>query len=103
MGSAVSWTARENKDLLIYENCQLGLLHTRLLSAVCLCFTSCSRCEVFVFQCCRFLSDALKMRDLHQEDYRAESPGSSCLSMKSDWSKAQPPVFNTEPGLSDTK
>ncbi|XP_039456751.1 protein NLRC3-like isoform X1 [Oreochromis aureus] len=103
MGSAVSWTARENKDLLIYENCQLALLHTRLLSAVCLCFTSCSRCEVFVFQCCRFLSDALKMRDLHQEDYRAESPGSSCLSMKSDWSKAQPPVFNTEPGPSDTK
>ncbi|XP_063316285.1 protein NLRC3-like [Pelmatolapia mariae] len=43
------------------------------------------------------------MRDLHQEDYRAESPGSSCLSMKSDWSKAQPPVFNTEPRPSDTK
>lgn len=36
--SAVSpWTARENKDLLIYENCQLGLLHSRLLSAVCIC------------------------------------------------------------------
>lgn len=36
--SAVSpWTARENKDLLIYENCQLGLLHSRLLSAVCMC------------------------------------------------------------------
>ncbi|XP_035763867.1 protein NLRC3-like [Neolamprologus brichardi] len=54
-------------------------------------------------KCCRVLSDALKMRDLHQEDYRAESPGSSCLSMKSDWSKAQPPVFNTEPRPSDTK
>ncbi|KAK2812851.1 hypothetical protein Q5P01_000963 [Channa striata] len=34
---------------------------------------------------------------------RAKSVGSSCLSMKSDWSKNDPPVFSPEPGPSDTK
>ncbi|XP_040908609.1 protein NLRC3-like, partial [Toxotes jaculatrix] len=35
---------------------------------------------------------------------RAECPGSSCLSMKSDWSKQfNPPFFSIEPGPSDTK
>ncbi|XP_051241765.1 NACHT, LRR and PYD domains-containing protein 12-like isoform X7 [Dicentrarchus labrax] len=34
---------------------------------------------------------------------RAESPVSSCVSMKSDWSKESPPYFSTEPGPSDTK
>ncbi|KAG8000344.1 NLR family CARD domain-containing protein 3, partial [Nibea albiflora] len=34
---------------------------------------------------------------------RAESPGSICLSMKSDWSKFDPPDFSNEPGPSDTK
>ncbi|XP_044031921.1 NLR family CARD domain-containing protein 3-like isoform X2 [Siniperca chuatsi] len=34
---------------------------------------------------------------------RAESPGSSCLSLKSDWSKGHPPRFSKEPGPSDTK
>ncbi|XP_062264202.1 NACHT, LRR and PYD domains-containing protein 12-like isoform X2 [Platichthys flesus] len=34
---------------------------------------------------------------------RAESPGSSCLSLKSDWSMDPPPVFSKEPGPSHTK
>ncbi|XP_053280063.1 NLR family CARD domain-containing protein 3-like [Pleuronectes platessa] len=34
---------------------------------------------------------------------RAESPGSSCLSLKSDWSMRQPPVFSKEPGPSHTE
>ncbi|XP_030576409.1 NLR family CARD domain-containing protein 3-like isoform X4 [Archocentrus centrarchus] len=38
-----------------------------------------------------------------EEEGRAESPGSSCVSMKSDHSKHFPPVFSDEPGPSDTK
>ncbi|KAM4534266.1 uncharacterized protein PAE49_022551 isoform 3-T3 [Odontesthes bonariensis] len=34
---------------------------------------------------------------------RAESPGSDCLFMKSDWSKGYQPDFRNEPGPSDTK
>ncbi|XP_027138384.1 protein NLRC3 [Larimichthys crocea] len=34
---------------------------------------------------------------------RAESPGSSCLSIKSDWSKAEPLWFRHEPRPSDSK
>ncbi|XP_053282646.1 NLR family CARD domain-containing protein 3-like isoform X1 [Pleuronectes platessa] len=34
---------------------------------------------------------------------RAESPGSSCLSLKSDWSMSQPPLFSNEPGPSHTE
>ncbi|XP_060943120.1 NACHT, LRR and PYD domains-containing protein 12-like [Limanda limanda] len=34
---------------------------------------------------------------------RAESPGSSCLSLKSDWSKGYPPNFSNEPGPSLTE
>ncbi|XP_062244431.1 protein NLRC3-like [Platichthys flesus] len=34
---------------------------------------------------------------------RAESPGSSCLSLKSDWSMRHPPVFSNEPGPSHTE
>ncbi|KAM9337661.1 protein NLRC3-like [Symphorus nematophorus] len=34
---------------------------------------------------------------------RAASPASSCLSMKSDFSKEEPPFFSSEPGPSDTK
>ncbi|KAI3355494.1 hypothetical protein L3Q82_018334 [Scortum barcoo] len=34
---------------------------------------------------------------------RSESAGSSCLSLKSDWSKLRPPNFSNEPGPSDTK
>ncbi|XP_027131260.1 protein NLRC3-like isoform X2 [Larimichthys crocea] len=43
--------------------------------------------------------------DVHveEEEDRAESPGSSCLSMKSDFSKDLPIEFSDEPGPSDTK
>ncbi|XP_030604765.1 protein NLRC3-like isoform X4 [Archocentrus centrarchus] len=41
------------------------------------------------------------MSGLEEEEGRAESPGSSCLSMKSDWSKDRPPDFSNE--ASDTK
>ncbi|XP_053289838.1 NLR family CARD domain-containing protein 3 isoform X2 [Pleuronectes platessa] len=34
---------------------------------------------------------------------RAESPGSSCLSLKSDWSMGDPPNFSNEPGPSPTE
>ncbi|XP_067447009.1 protein NLRC3-like isoform X6 [Thunnus thynnus] len=42
------------------------------------------------------------MKDLEEEEDGAESLISSCLSMKSDWSKRSPPVFSNEPGPSDT-
>ncbi|XP_034446366.1 nuclear factor 7, brain-like [Hippoglossus hippoglossus] len=34
---------------------------------------------------------------------RAESPGFSCVSLKSDWSMEPPPLFSNEPGPSHTK
>uniref|UniRef100_A0A673BY18 NACHT domain-containing protein n=1 Tax=Sphaeramia orbicularis TaxID=375764 RepID=A0A673BY18_9TELE len=34
---------------------------------------------------------------------RAESPVSTCLSMKTDWSRENPPKFSPEPGPSDTE
>uniref|UniRef100_A0A3B4T3U7 RING-type domain-containing protein n=1 Tax=Seriola dumerili TaxID=41447 RepID=A0A3B4T3U7_SERDU len=40
---------------------------------------------------------------VEEEEDRAQSPGSICLSMKSDWSKHDPPDFSTEPGLSDSQ
>ncbi|XP_073320417.1 protein NLRC3-like [Pagrus major] len=40
---------------------------------------------------------------VEKEEDRAESPVSSCLSMKSDWSKNPPLNFSNEPGPSDTK
>ncbi|KAE8278108.1 NLR family CARD domain-containing protein 3 CARD15-like protein Caterpiller protein 16.2 [Larimichthys crocea] len=40
---------------------------------------------------------------MEEEEDRAESPGSICLSMKSDRSKEEPPDFSEEPGPSDTK
>nr|XP_046251527.1 NACHT, LRR and PYD domains-containing protein 12-like isoform X4 [Scatophagus argus]XP_046251528.1 NACHT, LRR and PYD domains-containing protein 12-like isoform X5 [Scatophagus argus] len=40
---------------------------------------------------------------VEEEEDRAESPVSSCLSMKSDWSKGRPPDLSDEPGPSDTK
>ncbi|KAI3359822.1 hypothetical protein L3Q82_013831, partial [Scortum barcoo] len=40
---------------------------------------------------------------VEEEEDRSESAGSSCLSLKSDWSKGLPPVFSIEPGPSDTK
>ncbi|GLD56783.1 NACHT, LRR and PYD domains-containing protein 12-like isoform X4, partial [Lates japonicus] len=38
-----------------------------------------------------------KMSDLDEEQDRAGSPDSDCLSMRSDWSKGLPPVFSNEP------
>ncbi|XP_067447052.1 protein NLRC3-like isoform X7 [Thunnus thynnus] len=43
------------------------------------------------------------MKDLEEEEDRAESLISSCLSMKSDRSKGLPLFFSNEPGPSDTK
>ncbi|XP_070841983.1 protein NLRC3-like [Chaetodon trifascialis] len=40
---------------------------------------------------------------VEEEEDRAESPVSSCLSLKSDQSKDQPPAFSNEPGPSDSK
>ncbi|XP_070783886.1 NACHT, LRR and PYD domains-containing protein 12-like [Enoplosus armatus] len=40
---------------------------------------------------------------VEEEEDRAESAGSSCLSMKSDRSKGLPPDFSHEPGPSDTQ
>ncbi|XP_044031925.1 NACHT, LRR and PYD domains-containing protein 12-like isoform X6 [Siniperca chuatsi] len=40
---------------------------------------------------------------VEEEEARAESPGSSCLSLKSDQSKDYPLYFSNEPGPSDTK
>ncbi|XP_073344926.1 NLR family CARD domain-containing protein 3-like [Pagrus major] len=40
---------------------------------------------------------------VEEEEDGAESSVSSCLSMKSDWSKETPPDFSTEPGPSDTQ
>ncbi|XP_022614859.1 protein NLRC3-like [Seriola dumerili] len=34
---------------------------------------------------------------------RAESPGPSCPSVRSDWSKEEPPVFSDEPGPTDSQ
>ena len=38
-----------------------------------------------------------------EEENRAESPGSSSVSLKSDWSKDEPLNFSNEPGPSHTK
>ncbi|XP_071323203.1 protein NLRC3-like isoform X2 [Trachinotus anak] len=40
---------------------------------------------------------------VEEEEDRAESPGPSCLSVKSHRSKGQPPVFSPEPGPSDSQ
>ena len=44
-----------------------------------------------------------KMKNSEEEEDGAESVISSCLSMKSDWSKDDLPNFSNEPGPSDTK
>ncbi|GLD57147.1 uncharacterized protein AKAME5_002870800, partial [Lates japonicus] len=53
------------------------------------------------------LTEVQKMSDCVEEEEdrarRTESPGSSCLSMKSDRSKHEPIKFSNEPGPSDTK
>uniref|UniRef100_A0A665SUA4 NACHT domain-containing protein n=1 Tax=Echeneis naucrates TaxID=173247 RepID=A0A665SUA4_ECHNA len=38
-----------------------------------------------------------------EEEARPESPGSTCLSLKSDWSRDNPLNFSNEPGPSETK
>ncbi|XP_067466899.1 protein NLRC3-like isoform X1 [Thunnus thynnus] len=43
------------------------------------------------------------MNDLEEEEDGAEYLITSCLSMKSDWSKESPLLFSNEPGPSDTK
>ncbi|XP_023252744.1 NACHT, LRR and PYD domains-containing protein 3-like, partial [Seriola lalandi dorsalis] len=40
---------------------------------------------------------------VEEEEDGAKSPGSICLSMKSDWSKGEPPDFSDEPGPSDSQ
>ncbi|KAI3354941.1 hypothetical protein L3Q82_004734 [Scortum barcoo] len=40
---------------------------------------------------------------VEEEEVRSESPRSSCLSLKSDWSKGRPPDFSNERGPSDSK
>ncbi|XP_053282631.1 NACHT, LRR and PYD domains-containing protein 12-like isoform X9 [Pleuronectes platessa] len=45
----------------------------------------------------------MKMSVYDEEEDRAESPGFSCLSLKSDMSKGLPLVFSNEPGPSTTK
>uniref|UniRef100_A0A8P4G155 NACHT, LRR and PYD domains-containing protein 12 n=1 Tax=Dicentrarchus labrax TaxID=13489 RepID=A0A8P4G155_DICLA len=47
--------------------------------------------------------DAQFRRPISMRKERAESPVSSCLSMKSDFSKDKPPDFSNEPGPSDIK
>ena len=44
-----------------------------------------------------------KMKNSEEEEDGAESVISSCLSMKSDWSKGDLPDFSNEPGPSETK
>ncbi|XP_071323309.1 protein NLRC3-like [Trachinotus anak] len=41
--------------------------------------------------------------EMKEEEDRAESPGPSCLSVKSHRSKGKPPVFSPEPGPSDSQ
>ncbi|XP_078119539.1 NACHT, LRR and PYD domains-containing protein 12-like isoform X2 [Sander vitreus] len=43
------------------------------------------------------------MSELEEEEDRSKSPVSSCPSIKSDWSKDEPPVFSIQPVPSDTK
>ncbi|KAM4569221.1 uncharacterized protein PAE49_008799 isoform 6-T7 [Odontesthes bonariensis] len=49
------------------------------------------------------LSDGASDTKGQDHRQRAESPGSDCLSMKSDWSKDIQPDFRNEPGPSDRK
>ncbi|XP_061576047.1 protein NLRC3-like [Cololabis saira] len=50
------------------------------------------------------MTEVQKMDDcVEKEEERPESPGSTSVSMKSDWSNEKPPDFSEEPGPSDTK
>ncbi|XP_036927173.1 NACHT, LRR and PYD domains-containing protein 12-like isoform X1 [Acanthopagrus latus] len=48
-------------------------------------------------------SDQKMSVPVEKEEDRSEFPGSSCESLKSDWSKYHPPDFSNEPGPSETK
>ncbi|KAI3354982.1 hypothetical protein L3Q82_004773 [Scortum barcoo] len=54
-------------------------------------------------QTLRLTSDQKMSVCVEEEEDRSESAGSSCLSLKSDRSKGQPPFFSNEPGPSDSK
>ena len=71
-----------------------------LVSPVCL-----PRLHVVLLPCATsVLSEVQKMSDcVEEEEDGAESAVSSCLSMKSDWSKEYPPDFSKEPGPLDTQ
>ncbi|XP_035989511.1 protein NLRC3-like isoform X4 [Fundulus heteroclitus] len=47
------------------------------------------------------LTEVQKMENCDLKEDRAEPPGSSCPSMRSDWSRNNPPDFSEEPGPSD--
>ncbi|TDH15445.1 hypothetical protein EPR50_G00031620 [Perca flavescens] len=49
------------------------------------------------------LTSDQKMSDLEEEEDRAESVMSGCLTLKSDQSKGLPLLFSNDPGPSDTK
>ncbi|XP_029363010.1 protein NLRC3-like isoform X2 [Echeneis naucrates] len=50
------------------------------------------------------LIEVLKISErMEEEEDRAQSPGSICVSIKSDWSKEEPPNFSPGPGPSDTQ
>ncbi|XP_075891778.1 uncharacterized protein LOC142894841 isoform X2 [Nelusetta ayraudi] len=50
------------------------------------------------------LTPGLKMSlPVEEEEGRAKSPGSSGVSLKSDWSMSEPPTFSNEPGASGTQ
>ncbi|XP_069005998.1 protein NLRC3-like isoform X2 [Embiotoca jacksoni] len=60
--------------------------------------------QIWETDCRGRLTEVQKMSVCVEEDEdRAESPGSICLSLKSDQSKDQPLVFSSEPGPSDSK
>ncbi|XP_035990672.1 NLR family CARD domain-containing protein 3-like isoform X1 [Fundulus heteroclitus] len=43
----------------------------------------------------------LRLTEVQEMENRAEPPGSSCPSIRSDWSKGRPPEFSEEPGPSE--
>ncbi|XP_030253967.1 protein NLRC3-like isoform X1 [Sparus aurata] len=88
---------------------QLHQLHFTPSSSSSSCFTClssssscCSPSMCYIFT--SVLSEVQKMSDcVEEEEDGAESAVSSCLSMKSDWSKGFPLNFSKEPGPSDTQ
>ncbi|XP_055360109.1 NACHT, LRR and PYD domains-containing protein 3-like isoform X2 [Betta splendens] len=60
-------------------------------------------CQVWVEKSSPKPCEPTKMSVCVEEEKRAESPPTSCVSMKSEWSKDEPLVFSNEHGASDTK